>query len=38
MSVLKSIGAVVADLLVNVVFGLGTDQVFHMFDVFPHSA
>ena len=35
MSVVKSIGAVVAGLLVNVVFGLSTDQVFHMLDVFP---
>lgn len=35
MTILKSIGAVVVGLLVNVVFGLGTDQLFHMLNVYP---
>jgi hypothetical protein len=35
MTILKSIGAVLAGFLVNVVLGLGTDQVFHMLNVYP---
>ncbi len=35
MTIFKSIGAVVAGLLVNVALGLGTDQLLHMLDVYP---
>lgn len=35
MTLLKSIGAVLAGLLVNVVFGLGTDQILHVLNVYP---
>lgn len=35
MTLLKSIGAVFAGLLVNVIFGLGTDQIFHRLNVYP---
>ncbi|MGE0237290.1 MAG: hypothetical protein AB7F09_06285 [Parvibaculaceae bacterium] len=35
MTIVKSIGAIIAGLLVNVVLGLGTDQILHMLDVYP---